>query len=547
MEKPWRQLGSAEAQLAHLEKRLDLLDDVDALIEECMREHSDLKKALDVVFRCLLERLQAQAVFVRTYNEDLSMTLYSAGVTPELLAKTGKDMLVVSAPSRFEQPGLSWFVIPLDLAAETIGSFGIAFLKETRPVEWVAFDLLTAAAEQLDNFFYGIQERRRKHMAIQEIQRCLKHRLLIDAVNEAVTVLETAVAVRDLWLFFVDDDVNGRKQIQYLIYQEFEKRYDSVERPMPELTKLIAEKGMAVLAPDSPELARIIPLDGSTETLLLDGLIDSVTVGKMVVRPAEGVSLSLSGREIIQVFADALRQRLVDFNRERRMLRQSFSPATTRRLLRESDYEQRYLCHRAHDLAILYADISGFTKLCEQVLKDPARIGRFVDGWSSGVVERVFAEQGTFDKLVGDCAIGLFGPPFYSVTSAEMAAQAVRAAIAIRDFTRRFLVSDENADIWPSPLMPHLGVAIGLNFCSGNVGFFGPNEDYTCFSSGMNNTARLQGVAHANEIFAMAPLKQLVDSVGVPSWTWEGPFSAPVKNVQNPLSYYRLCDVPAAT
>ena len=38
-----------------------------------------------------------------------------------------------------------------------------------------------------------------------------------------------------------------------------------------------------------------------------------------------------------------------------------------------------------------------------------------------------------------------------------------------------------------------LGVATGLNDCPASVGVFGPDRDYTAFSSGMNNTARLQG------------------------------------------------------
>lgn len=540
MEKPWRQMKSTKEQLEHLELRMDLIDDVDALLEVCLREHRDLGKALAVVFRCLHERLGAAALFVRTYNEDLDLTLFSFGVKEELLTRTGSQMFVVTRPTRFEQVGLDWWVIPLDMAGETIGSLGMAMIKGDRRPDWVLFDLLNAAAEQLDNYFWSIQERRRKHLAIQEIQRCMKHRVLVEAVNEAVTVLESSVSIRDLWLFYLDEDVAGRPQIQYLIYQEFEKRYDSVSNPMPELSKLINDLGTAIFALDSPLLARIVPMDGSTETLLIDGLISTTTVGKMVVRPAEGITLSLSNREVIQVFAESLRQRLVDFNRERKMLRQSFSPDVARRLLHEPDYESRWLAHRARELAIMYADIAGFTKLCEQVLLDPVRIGRFVDGWATGAINCIYAEHGVFDKLVGDCAIGLFGPPFFNETAGALVAHAIRAGIAIRDFTRRFLASEENADVWRSPLIGELGVAVGVNFCPGNVGFFGPNGDYTCFSSGMNNTARLQGQAKANQVLLMAEAKGLLDSGRHGSWQWEGPFSAEVKNVKVPLVFFRL-------
>ncbi|MBK6575900.1 MAG: hypothetical protein IPG17_06850 [Sandaracinaceae bacterium] len=81
-----------------------------------------------------------------------------------------------------------------------------------------------------------------------------------------------------------------------------------------------------------------------------------------------------------------------------------------------------------------------------------------------------------------------------------------------------------------------IGVATGLNYCRLFVGLFGPDEDYTGFSSGMNNTARLQGVATRDQILCMdAFVAALGDEARF------GPEQrAQVKNVAEPLRYREL-------
>ena len=69
-----------------------------------------------------------------------------------------------------------------------------------------------------------------------------------------------------------------------------------------------------------------------------------------------------------------------------------------------------------------------------------------------------------------------------------------------------------------------------------SVGFFGPNDDYTAFSSGMNNTARLQGVAGAGEILCMERFVGVLGETG----RFSDPRHAEVKNVAEPLPYRAL-------
>src|SRR5258708_39982030 len=121
---------------------------------------------------------------------------------------------------------------------------------------------------------------------------------------------------------------------------------------------------------------------------------------------------------------------------------------------------------------------------------------KLVEVWSRESVNRVWKHGVVFDKMVGDCVIGLFGPPFYDMPTGERLAAAVRCAVEIRAMTR---------DLPSRPAFQHLqdaglGVSTGVNLAPLFVGQFGPNDNFTGFSSGMNNTAPRPGCAFKDAI-----------------------------------------------
>lgn len=528
-----------ETELRRLRLRVKLSGEIDAVIETCLREKKNLETTMSQVYAYLDTVLKPARMFLQTQNEELIYTIYSHGISPEELENSFSDLLSVGSKTTLRRGDTDWFVMPLDMAGEKIGTFGFAFPAGHGHAEDEVFEWLETAAEELDNYFFGIQESRYKHMTIMEIQRCMKSRRLNDAIDMAVSILSDMVPIDEFVLLYIDEDLDGRKVTQYSIYRNYNKIFDSADNPMPELEKLI-KAGVDIVVPGNRDIEAVFPAAGSSETVLLDGLVVETLVGKMIIRPPAGCGLSVSSREIVQVFAETLRQRLVDFNREKNMLRQFFSPDVTRRLLRLEDYKETYLSPRKADIGILFADISGFTKMSEQVLRDPQRIAQFIDTWSKAVVEQVFPLNGALDKIVGDCVIILFGPPFYDTPAAAVARNVVEAAIAIRRFTDEFLASPENADIQRSPFYEDFGVAIGINYCSADVGLIGPNQDLTAFSSGMNNTARLQGLAKHGEILLTPSVKEHIEGSGTCPWSFSGPNSAPVKNVKEPLVYFKL-------
>ena len=258
-------------------------------------------------------------------------------------------------------------------------------------------------------------------------------------------------------------------------------------------------------------------------------------IGLRVSVGVEESGLTPFARDVLDRFTDYIRLRVVDFNQEWKRLSHHFPRAVVRRLLQQEDYVDSYLSPREREVAILYCDISGFTRLSEQILQEPALIGQLIDAWSARVVDFIWQSGGVFDKMVGDCIIGMWGPPLFELTPQQACQQAAHAARQIRDYTRA-LPSLPDVPALTGRHDLEVGVATGLNYCPLFVGTFGPDENYTGFSSGMNNTARLQGLATRDEILCMEAFAR---TLGAPEAL--GPMrSAAVKNVAEPLRFMPL-------
>ncbi len=81
-------------------------------------------------------------------------------------------------------------------------------------------------------------------------------------------------------------------------------------------------------------------------------------------------------------------------------------------------------------MAILYVDISGFTRISETILRTPARVAELVESWSQDAVEIVWDHHGVFDKMVGDCIIASSGRR--STTSRRASASSARSSAPSR-------------------------------------------------------------------------------------------------------------------
>lgn len=508
-----------EVRLAHYERKEALHQSADEVLEVALSQHLPLERTLDRMLPVLLEGLNASFVRVHTFDETLEMRDFVSGV------RTHDDDTALVAALKEHHHSISDRALGthLDVAGE---DFGYVVVELQREATTEDLDLLRTWTETLDNYLASIATARRKFQVIREISRALREPLVEDGLEKAMVVLEKHVNFkRMLLVFHHGDDDEGASLHFKLADTELDNEH--------ELHGFIREHANAIINDSSPELLAKLGFPSHADILPIYDDGRSAPVGRLITI-SRGVVFSTFDRDLLERFADHLHQRVVDFNKDWKNLSRAFPPRVVRRLLREPDYRSRFLTPRERSVAILYSDISGFSTLSEQKLREPWLIGRLIDLWSKQVVRIVWAHEGVFDNMVGDCIIAHFGPPFYEGEPALWCRAALDAAREISDYTRSLSEQPEFADVdFP------FGVATGVNYAPLCAGIFGPNESFTGFSRGMNNAARLQGLAKRDEILCMESLCSEVDDAPMFS---EEVLQAQVKNIAEPLQYRALSD-----
>lgn len=512
----------------------------DEAIERAIQQQLPLQQTLDRLMPLAADALGADAVVVETYDEDLVLRSYTwrrdgqQGLELDRVAILARAALEACAWR--VRPDLTVVGQPIDVAGQAFGAAAVVVsgpLEREQAARRLA--LLDVWCEELDNYLASIALARRKHQTVSELAAALKRPLLADGVDRAIAVLHGNIDFDDMILIFRHDTGLSDDALAYRIVKSGAMVHASDAVRDAELDAFVRRHaGDALLHGTCREIAERFDLQAFREQVLINGVQQQQVVGRVIVGRSSGREFSTFDRDLLERFADFLRQRIVDFNREWRQLSLCFPRPTVRRLLAEEDYRATYLEPREREVAVLFCDIAGFTRVSEQVLKQPALIGKLVDTWSARVVDLIWQAGGVFDKMVGDCIIGLWGPPFYDWTAEETCARAAKTAVAIRDYTALLGRSGEMPEL--VGVDPPLGVATGLNYCPLYIGLFGPDENFTGFSAGMNNTARLQGVAVRDEILCMASMAELLDGRAR-----FGPgLDAKVKNVAEPLPYRKL-------
>ena len=520
---------------AHLRELYELRNTVDELIEEGLVKHWSVSEVLGAMLPRIVAALGASGAFVETYGEDLQLHLFSTSIADKPLGIPGKaDVFARTGEDKRERvlathDGALVIAQHLDVAGAWFGRAGLVCPADADGPHLA--DALHAVCEVLDNYLFAIRAAREKHNVLMRLGKALRHRVLGEGVKDAVGILAEAIPMERMVLVYMAEE-SATKTLHVQMFNGGKLEVDTLATQGETLSP-IRTMGRAYLVGESTDLLDHLGVKNAAEEVLINGITKSVVVGKVVVT-SKTPSFNTYDRELLSAFAGFIRQRVVDFNKEWRALALAFRPDDVGRLLQHDDYEKRFLAPREETVGIVYIDISGFTKVSETILKTPAKVAQLVEEWSRDAVDIVWQHGGVFDKMVGDCVIALFGPPFYEETPGERLARAVQCAIDVRAMTNEVPKRVAFESLRESGLAVSTGVHLAPLF----VGQFGPNSNFTGFSSGMNNTARLQGCAARNEILVME--EAIAALPAGHAFSFGEARAMPVKNVAEPLKFRAL-------
>jgi adenylate cyclase len=243
----------------------------------------------------------------------------------------------------------------------------------------------------------------------------------------------------------------------------------------------------------------------SAVTLLMLRLPDSfaiLTSSEWAAIPAEDrlgvwldpqrINVNLWGRQVVlflvaaaalAVFVRRARrmvERQAEAARERTNLSRYFSPNLVEELAQS---DQALGPTRQQDVAVLFADLVGFTTLAETM--PPSAVIDVLRGFHGRMAGIVFAHHGTLEKYIGDALMATFGAPRPGQTDATDAlrcARAMHAALAAWNA--------ERGATGAAPL--HMG--IGLNWGPVVIGDIGTEHSlaFAVVGDTVNATQRLE-------------------------------------------------------
>jgi adenylate cyclase len=265
--------------------------------------------------------------------------------------------------------------------------------------------------------------------------------------------------------------------------------------------------------------ARIDPRFAAGDSIKIHGITSALCAPLIVEDASLGVvylesSLNKGGfkREDEHLLSFMANFAAVGIQREReakfrQRLERYHSPQVVSQILKSSQsIEGTALQAQRSEISVLFADISGFTRLSEGM--EPLQLAAILNRTFEVLTDQVFLRGGTLDKYIGDAVMAFFGAPN---PDPDHAIHAVEAAIAMQEELK--LLNENRPEGYPE-----LKMRIGINSGEAFAGDIGCEKrmDYTVMGSTVNLASRLESaVAKSGQIVIGPRTAELVGKPGL--------------------------------
>lgn len=250
------------------------------------------------------------------------------------------------------------------------------------------------------------------------------------------------------------------------------------------VTWLIAAIGIALFGQRNADLAAVVQPIFETYPRLANFIDPNAVQISQRLQEIVGFLLVTGILTLKSWRSEKLVYRQAELAEERANLSRYFSPNMVEMLAnRRGDVG----AVRTAEIAVLFADIVGFTKLAEAL--PPARVVDILRRYYGVIETAIFDNGGTLDKYLGDGVMATFGTP---EQRPDDAARAVRAA-------RQIVAAMETANAAePDPAM-RVSVSVGVHFGPVTLGDVGPSRrlEFAVLGDTVNVASRLESATRA--------------------------------------------------
>jgi len=281
------------------------------------------------------------------------------------------------------------------------------------------------------------------------------------------------------------------------------------------ISRTIARTAMkdrvAILTTD----ARLDPRFSAGESIKLHGITSALCAPLIVEEQSLGViyletSLNKGGfkREDEHLLSAMANFAAVGIQRERearfrQRLERYHSPAVVDQILKSSQNKEAPMLQAQRcQISVLFADISGFTRMSEGM--EPLVLAGILNRTFEAMTDQIFSRGGTLDKYIGDAIMAFFGAPN---PDPDHARHAVAAAVAMQETLYALNAARPEG-------YPELRMRIGINSGEAFAGDIGCEKrmDYTVMGSTVNLASRLESsVARPGQVVVGPGTAELID------------------------------------
>jgi len=193
--------------------------------------------------------------------------------------------------------------------------------------------------------------------------------------------------------------------------------------------------------------------------------------------------------------------------------------------IRSSIQNFETLSENRRNVAVIFADISGFTALSEKM--DPEEVRELVNDCFNYITKPVYELEGTIDKYIGDCVMILFGAKYIHADDAK---RAVLCCMEMMKLINEFL----EERLFAKGLS--LNLSIGINYGLVVTGSIGNafDKDYTVMGDIVNTAQRLQSNAQRGNILVSESVYMETKDI----FDYSEPTEIKVKNKEQQVKCY---------